>query len=306
MNKKSPLLWFIIASIFIIVVSSIIVGVFGVNASIEISGGSQIEIQMSDSTKTGEYVDKASKVLGNHGQHIDSYFVEDKLTDTYLVLRVNSTNIKDSDSIKAEIASALEIDQSKVSGVIKIDSYFANKIMLYIGLSILAIVIVCFFLGWIRLGIIGGTSLLFAFLHSMIMSFALIFLTRVQFSVTSLVMVFAGSIISVFATEILLERLKENLKSKQYSALSENQNIVNVLKQNKVLLLPVVIALIVSLVLIILPINNIRFVGLSLLFVLLSTVYTTACITPALHAFMLKVNGSRQKQKLSTNVKSKN
>ena len=294
MNKKSPLLWSIIATIFIIVVSSIIVGIFGVNASIEISGGSQIEIQMADSNKTTEYVSKASNVLKNHGQNIDSYFVEDKLTDTYLVLRVNSTEIKDSDSIKAEIASALEIEQTKVSGVIKIDSYFANKIMLYIGLSILAIVIVCFFLGWLRLGLLGGTSLLFAFLHSMIISFAIIFVTRVQFSVTSLAMIFAGSILSVFVTEVLLERLRENLKSKQYSTLSENQNVITVLKQNRKLLIPAIVALVVAIILIILPINNIRFVGLSLLIVLISSVYTTVCMTPALHAFMLQFSNNRQ------------
>ena len=87
-KNKYPLKIFAIICFSVILLTSIIVGVFGINTGIEFSGGSQIEIKLSYSENetvvsgrenAAEYVDGVKDVLKEHDCNIDSYFVEDKL-----------------------------------------------------------------------------------------------------------------------------------------------------------------------------------------------------------------------------------
>jgi len=311
MNKrKYPLGILAIISLVIIAVSAIIVAIFGINTSIEIGGGSQIEITLSyeeDSVhhdgreNTTEYVEKVKKVLKEHSASIDTYFVEDKLVETTLVIRVANRNIKNADDIKVEIANALEIDQAKVSDVQLLNSYFSNKLVLYIGLAVLAILAIGFFMGWLRYGVLAGVSLMFVILHSFIMTLALIFVSRVQFSLVGLCSAIAISILSVFALACILERYKENAKSSQYEELGYDQKLMLSTKQNAWLLILAGVMCFVSVVMICTPINYMRLAGLNILISVVVGGYSASCIGPALHGYLLELAGAKEKKRLSKN-----
>lgn len=307
MNKKRyPLLVFAIISLVVIAVSALFVAIFGINTSIEIGGGSQIEITLSHDDTDGRenaesYAAKVNNVLKQHGASIDTYFVEDKLTETTLVVRVANRDIKNAADLKVEIATALEIDEARVSNVQKLTSYFSNRSVLYVGLAILAVMIICFFMGWLRYGILAGVSLLFAIMHSAILSFALIFATRVQFSLVGLCSVVIISIVSVFAFICILERYKENAKSSQYDELSYDQKLMLSTKQNKWLLVMAVVIFVISAVMILTPVNYVRLAGLNILICLVASGYSTIFMVPALHGYLLELAGAKEKKRLSKN-----
>ncbi len=310
-NKKYPLNIFAIISLAVVLLTTIFVCIFGVNTSIDVGGGSQIEIQLSyqgDTTwvsgreNVSEYVKKVEDVLSDNGCHIDSYIVEDKNVETYLVVKIAKTQIKNSERIPAQIANKLGISQSRVSNVQKISSSFSTKQMLYIGLSILAVVLISFFFGWIRYSLIGGVTLCFGALHNMILSLAILFLFRVQFSMISIISIVIESVLGVFVLAHLLETIRENSKAKQFLALSEDEKMWTATKQSKNFIWFAGVILAFALCLIFIPIRTLRLAGLSILLVLIITAYTSILISPALYVSLADIRNAKEKQRLSKNV----
>lgn len=314
-KNKYPLKLFSIISLAIIALTVIFVSIFGLRTSVEIGGGYQMEVTLSYTNEAGEYtsgrqnagayVSQIKKVLSKHNASVDSYFIEDRDVDTLLVVRICSSKIKNDSSVTAEVASTLNIDVSRVSSLQKLGSYFSTKLMLYIGLAIGCILLVCFFGGWLRYNVLAGVSLMFAALHSLILSMALIFLMRVQFSVISLAAVLVSTILVVLGFACILERERENSKSKQYADLTTDERLILASKQSKTLLILPIVCAVTVLVMVCLPIRHIQLGGVSILLSLVSALYTMLLITPALHANLLDLSKVRQKQKLSKNKVTK-
>lgn len=315
MLKKYPLKIFSAISLAIICIAIVVVSIFGIKSSIELGGGSQIEIQISYTNESGDivdgkdqaldYVKTVKKTLKDYRCSVDSYFVEDKLADTYLVIRIAKTNIKNADQLRQDLSTDLNISIERVSNVDILSSYFSGDTLLYIGLSILIILALSFFLGWIRYNLLSGVALSFALLHNIILSLALLIITRVQFSMVSLVAMLLMSTLMQFAICMILERNKENLKSKVYQSKSVAENLMISTKQNKALLIfPAVLAL-VSVILLFIPVRQIQLSSVSLLLLLVSATYTVLCLAPALITYLIEIKEMRNKQKLSTQNISK-
>ena len=313
-KNKYPLKLFAIISLALVVLTTVIVCIFGVNTSIEIGGGSQIEITLS--TKSGEtvnsgrenveqYVETIEDILKDHGSAIDSYIVEDKYVDTYLIVRSTDNEIEGASTIPSEIATKLGIDLSRVSTVQKLSSYFTDNQMLYIGLAVLTVIVIAFFLGWIRYSINGGVTLAFSILHNLILSLAIIFVTRVQFSTVSLIGTLIFTLLSAIVTTLILERKRENSKSKQYAELSESAKMFEATKQNKHLLWIAAVLFALMIVMLCIPIRYIALAGVSLIICLVVCAYTAICVTPALNVYLSETFIAKEKQRLSKNVTTK-
>lgn len=312
-KNKYPLKLLSIISLAIIVLTTIFVAIFGVNTSVEIGGGYQLEVKLSYE-KNGEYfagtenaetyLEKTKDVLDSYGCKVDSYFVEDKLVDTYLIVRIADAQVEGANNIAGSVALKLGLNTTDVA-IHQLSSYFTNNIMLYIGLAILTVIIICFFAGWLRYSLMGGITLAFAVLHNLILSLALIFLTRVQFSMVSLVAVLALTVYSIFAFTSILERVKENNKSKQYAELTHDQKLISATKQNKHLYLICIILLAVSLAIIFVPVRYIQLAAVSVQLAVIACVFTFTFIAPALYAYLADFQTNKEKQKLSKNVVQK-
>lgn len=310
-DKKYPLKLFAIISLVVVVLTTVFVCIFGVNTSIDIGGGSQIEIKLSYNDGTTvisgkenatDYVNKIEDVLSMNGCHIDSYVVEDKAVDSYLIVKIAKTQIKNADRIPAQIANKLGISESRVGNVQKISSSFSSAQMLFIGLSILAVVLICFLFGWLRYSLMGGVSLAFGSLHNIILSLAILFLFRVQFSMISIVNIAIQSVMGSFVMALLLEKIRENSKSKQFASLTEDEKMWTVTKQSKNLIWFAGVIFAFALCLIFIPIRSLQLAGLSILLTLIVTVYTNIFIAPALFINLADIRNAREKQRLSKNV----
>lgn len=310
-DKKYPLKLFAIISLVVVVLTTVFVCIFGVNTSIDIGGGSQIEIKLSYNDGTTvisgkenatDYVNKIEDVLSMNGCHIDSYVVEDKAVDSYLIVKIAKTQIKYADRIPAQIANKLGISESRVGNVQKISSSFSSTQMLFIGLSILAVVLICFLFGWLRYSLMGGVSLAFGSLHNIILSLAILFLFRVQFSMISIVNIAIQSVMGSFVMALLLEKIRENSKSKQFASLTEDEKMWTVTKQSKNLIWFAGVIFAFALCLIFIPIRSLQLAGLSILLTLIVTVYTNIFIAPALFINLADIRNAREKQRLSKNV----
>lgn len=310
-DKKYPLKLFAIISLVVVVLTTVFVCIFGVNTSIDIGGGSQIEIKLSYNDGTTvisgkenatDYVNKIEDVLSMNGCHINSYVVEDKAVDSYLIVKIAKTQIKNADRIPAQIANKLGISESRVGNVQKISSSFSSTQMLFIGLSILAVVLICFLFGWLRYSLMGGVSLAFGSLHNIILSLAILFLFRVQFSMISIVNIAIQSVMGSFVMALLLEKIRENSKSKQFASLTEDEKMWTVTKQSKNLIWFAGVIFAFALCLIFIPIRSLQLAGLSILLTLIVTVYTNIFIAPALFINLADIRNAREKQRLSKNV----
>jgi preprotein translocase subunit SecF len=313
MTKKYPLKIFAAISAAIVVLAIIFIAIFGVRTSIDLGSGSQLKVQLSytvdDDVVSGrenldKYLDATKTVLHEHGAIIDTYFVEDEGVDTFLVVRIAKSTIKNSDSISQEIATKLGIDETRVSSVQKISGYFSSSQLLYIGLALLVFIVLAFFAGWIRYNIVAGTSLVLAIVHNFILSLAIIFLLRVQFSVISLAACLILTIFVVFALVAILEREREISKSKQYADLSYDQKLMMATGKNKWLLAFPAVLLVLCIILLFVPSSYIRLASLSVMLALIVSVYSTIMFVPAVHANLMELRALKQKQKLSKNVSS--
>lgn len=310
-KNKYPLKIFSVVSLVLIALTVIFVSIFGVRTSVEIGGGLQVEVKLtynneagqliSDREIAGDYVSQIKKVLSKHGASVDNFVIEDKNIDTYLVVRIAKSKIKNPDTLKSDIAEMLKIDISRVSDLQSLDSYFSSNIMLYISIAILCVLVVCFFAGWMRYGVLSGVSLMFALLHNIIFSMALIFLTRTQFSLVSLAAVLVSSVLVVFGFTQILERNRENSKSKQYAAHNEDEKLILASKQCKTLVIIPIVALILSFVMVCVPVAYVQLAGVSILLCVISSIYSLLFVTPALHVYINDIKNLRAKQKLSTN-----
>ena len=187
-----------------------------------------------------------------------------------------------------------------------VSSYFTNNQMLYIGLAVLAVVILCFFAGWLRYTIIGGVTLAFGALHNMILSLALIFLYRVQFSIISLAGILVFTILGIVATALILERTRENAKSKQYATLTEDESLMLATKQNNKMLWFAAALFALTIVMVCVPVRYLQLAGVSLQLCLIVTAYTSVLVAPALNAYLAEIRKLRNKRKLSKNVTTDN
>ncbi len=308
-QKKYPLLWLTIVSLVVLVVSVVVVAVCGVKTSIEIGGGSQIEVcltyeessdvnvdKLSDADNTTNFVSKIKKVLANHNASIDSYFLQDNLTDTYLIVRIAKTDIKGADTISAEISEALNISADRVSDVQTLKSYFSSSILLYIGLGILCAIVILFFVGWLRYGLMAGISLPFAFLYNIIISLAVLFAIRVQFSMISLIACLVLSILSTYAFAFVLERVRENRKSSAYADYTAEEHFMLAYFKNKSVIFIAVVLAVACIALIFVPINYVRLAAVSSLIALLVSAYTYMLMAPALHCYLLEISSLAPKK----------
>ena len=320
--KKYPLKWTALASLVVLVLTIIFVSIFGVKTSIEVGGGSQIEIRLtysqndsldaekiSEVGRVGDYVAGVKKVLKKHNASVDSYLVEDKLIDTYLVVKIDKTNIKNADSISSEIATRLGIDASRVSDVITLGSYFSNSVLLWTGLGILTVVIVLFFAAWLRYGLMAGITMPLAFLYNIIMSLAVIFLLRVQFSMVSFVSVVVLSLLVVWVLSLMFERVKENSKSSAYSDYTNEQHFFKATKQVWQYGLIAAVILVACLVLVCVPIKYVQLAALSVIFADIVAAVTAAIVAPGLQCYLQQVYTLRperkKKVKKAKNAKTK-
>lgn len=311
--KKYPLLISTIVSCVLVVISLFILGFFGFRLGVSIGGGSRFEVKMETTVNKKEYVSSIKSVLKKHGLSVDTAFVEDKYgagageveyTRKCLVVQIAKNDISEEEraQIKADIIEKLGVDASYVSDVEEIVASTQAKSVLYIALAV-GIVAVCFFVfGWVRYDIFAGISFIVAFLHNIILYLSLLILTRVPLTVMSLTAALVLTLVMSVVLVSIYEKFKENssMQSNEKTPVSElmmesEKSVV------KPYLIIIAVALVVSLALLFIPSNAVKFSALGMILALLVTVYTSIIIGPGAYGALLEIRDMNRKAILSRN-----
>lgn len=311
--KKYPLLICLIVSAVLIITSLFIVGFFGVNLGVDLGGGSQIEIVLSDDASSKDYIQKTNQVLHKFGYSVDSSAVEDKYTaeDTFgeystrcLLVKIAKKDIpaETKANIRTELAKALGVSESKISEIQTISTSVLQKNIMFLGLAVGIIALALFVFGWIRYDIFAALTFIIAYLHNLILYLSLMILTRIQInsislSVALLLMILLGVVIvHIFEKYREESRLKlaEKMTITKRMILSEKHAI------KPFILLSSAIVLIALLILFV-PVSMVRLTTLGIIVATLVTAYTSLLIAPGTYSALLEINDANVKARLSRN-----
>ncbi len=311
--KKYPLLISTIVSCVVIVASLFILGFFGLRLGTSLGGGSQFEVNVKTGASTKEYVSKIKDVLKDNDLTFDSSFVEDKyqaiddegnFTKQVLVIKISEDKVSDAveSALIADIAEELKIEKSFISSVQDITSFTTAKNVLKLGIAIAIIAAALFVFAWIRYDVFAGLSFIVSFLHNIILYLALVILTRLELSLTSLsVMLILTLVMSIVLIHIY-EKYRKESKLNISDNLTVNERMMASEKESiKPFAIVFVAVLVVAAFMLFVPVTVVKFTALNILVSLIVTAYTSTIIGPASYVALLDIREERNKAILSRN-----
>ncbi len=275
----------------------------GINLGTDIGGGSQIEITLVSTDNVSGQIKDVESVLKNNNLSSEKVFVEDKLVDTLIVVRIAKKDIKNADTIRTQIAEKLEIGVENVSEIASINGMVTKKAVIWTSVAIICLLLVVFVFGWIRYKIIAGLSLMITLLHTLLLGGSLLIITRLPINFVSLIILLCGVVFVLFAMVLTLERIRENASLKHNENLTTLE-LVNMSKHSvlKPLIVFAVLVLVVSVVFVCVPVSYVALSACCLIVCLASCIYSYYFVGMGLHEFMLDLKVANDKAKLSRNV----
>lgn len=306
MKNKKSFLWLYAVISLVIIISAVVVSLTaGISLGTDVGGGNQIEVTITSETNRNEAVSSVKEVMAENGCAVERVFVEDKFVDTLVVAKTPNKQIKNKDALKSKIAEKLGVEVSAVE-ILEFDGGVTNKSVIWTSVGIVCLLLALFFIGWVRYGLVSGTTLTIVALHNMLVSISLLVLTRLPITMISIVEILAGVVLSIFATVLLLEKIRENKKMKHNETLSETE-VVEL--SNKEVLKPLIftgaLVLVVCLALVFVPVRLVTLSALSFVVCVASTVYSYFFLGTNLQSLMLTIQDDNQRARLSKNVSAK-
>lgn len=303
MKKQKSLLWLYAVISFVVIVVAVVLSLtVGINLGTDIGGGTQIEVTVSSTENISSQVDKIEDVLKNYNLRSERVFVEDKYTDTLIVVRVAEKSIENEADIRTLIAEELGIDEANIAEFATINGTVTNRAVIWTSVAIICLLLVVFIAGWIRYGIIAGLTLMISLLHTLLLSVAMLIITRLPINFVSLIVILCGIVFVLFALVLTLERIKENSALKHNESLSTAE-LVEISKRGviKPLIVFAVLIMVVAIVLVCIPVRYVALSALSLIVCLAVCVYSYYLLGIELHKYLLELKATNDKLKLSKN-----
>lgn len=305
MKNKKHLIWIYFAVSLVMIVTALIVALTaGINIGTDVGGGYQIEVKVSAETNNNEAVKDLKNALKAEKIRVERVFTEDKLIDTYVVAKTNN-EIKDATALKTALATKLGVDAANI----EINSFkgsVTNKAVIWTSVAIVCLLIGLFIIGWLRYGVTAAVSLALIPLHSLLIGVSLLIITRLPITLPAIIEVLAMVVLVVFATVLLLEKIRENQKLKHNENLSPNE-LVDL--SNKETLKPIIVLaamlLVFSLVMLCVPVFVVTMSALTMIVLILASVYSYYFMGISLHKVMLMLKSTKEKMRLSKNLPPK-
>lgn len=304
-KNKSLLGLYLIVSLVLIVASVVLALTVGINFSTEIAGGTQIEVQVIDSNKTEDQIEKVEKALKENGLRAEKIFVEDKGTISNIVVRIAEKDLK-ADKVRASISNKTGNDLAEVSELHEFDGIVTNRALIWTSVAVVCLLLLMFLFGYFRYGIVGAISLMFTMLHSLILSVSMLIITRLTISFISLAIILSVLALVIFAMILILEKLRESVKQKH----NENADIKDLIAEAKKETLKPLIALavvlaVVCLAFVFVPVRLVWLSALAVLTVAVVGAYSFYFVGLSLHESLYRTKKLSEKAKLSKNVSPK-
>ena len=312
--KKYPLLICFIASMVIIVASLFVIGFAGINFDTTIVGVSQVEVVLPDDADTQVYSNSARVICKQQGLSLYSTTIEDKFTagaengsytKRVMILTFAERNVSEEDQLAYREALATKLgfeNADNISSFKLVTNMVESQNIWLVVLSIGIVVICSFVFAWIRYDIFAAISLFVAFLHSIILYFAMSSLVRLPIGLTSL----AIMVVLMFIMAAVLIHIFEEYRKLAKLHIDDKQTITQkLISAEKKSLMPyaciAAVVVVFVLMLMLSPSFMVRLSALGILLSLIVCAYTAILLTPGLYAYLSDINLANKKAVLSRN-----
>ena len=312
--KKYPLLICLIISVVIIISSLFVIGFAGLKFDTSIVGGTQVEIVLDDDANSQEYANSARVICKNTGLSLYGVIVEDKFTagevngeytKRVLILTFAERDISEEKQLeyRESLAEKLGFENAdKISDFRQVTNMVESKNIWLVVLSLGIVVICAFVFAWIRYDIFAGITFILAYLHNIILYFALSGITRIPIGLSSLsimaVLTFVMSAVLVHIFEEYRKTARLHIDDK----LSTSERLLNAEKKALIPYIFIVGAVVaVCLIMMLSPSFMARLAILSIFVCLVVCAYTVMLVAPALYAYLTDLGIASQKARLSRN-----
>ena len=217
-----PLKYIIIAIASILALAIIFGAIFGINTSTELSGGSQIKIEITG-LNSKSVLDSAKGTLSKNHIVVEGHSVEDNGTKTNLVIVATNKKISNAEAVRAELATKLGISIDKISDFKTISPAFNPTTIILFGVGTLVAIVLLFLISLKRYKLVGALTLTLASLADIITYLSVLILTRIWLNSASLVSLVISLVITNIMLVYMLENITGSINLKQYSSLSEKE-----------------------------------------------------------------------------------
>ncbi len=296
-----------------IVISMILLCVFGFNKSPELVGGGTFSVtfgeSISDNNKFENYSDTLSDILKDNGLKVYSAQRQGEYNLTSVTIKYTGTaDAEDIDNIKADIlAKFTTLDSSDISTFEKIGKSVTNKSIFYAYVGIVVALICAGLYMIFRFDIANGLSALVTFASCLLALLGLTACTRIIVTPEYYGILAIFSVISALQINYLLEYAKN--KQANYPEKIDNDELINHCIKKNLLKMGIVYLAILVVMLILLSVGSlsIKMASLSAIFGTVSVLVSTLFVFPYTYSvfhrwFPDRVKKQKSKKKDTSNA----
>ena len=228
----------------LILISAVVVGLFGFNLGLDFTGGTQLVVEFTNTSIEAENDedlanarDEVVKILGEHNVDINSFQVQGAYNSRSFVITFANVSDDVLNSIRLDINRVLNEDDSITSSILntstdltrntsEIDSFvLSSEFLTIVSTLIFAVTLICIY-ACFRFKVAGGLTILFGAVVDILLLLSFIILARIEinryiFTVLALIMA-----LSIYASVSMLIDIKDKARDPNLSTKS-NADIVN-------------------------------------------------------------------------------
>lgn len=240
----------LIVSFILIVISAVVLGVFGFNKGFDFTGGTQLVVNFAAynedepaglTEEENKIANEISNIIKKNNIKINSFQVQGDYNNKAFVITFKDTQTNVLNDIRLEInqkynksTSFAELDDyyDITRNTTKIDGFITENIVLTTVSTLLFAIVMCMLYGLFRVRTSGALSIVLAGVLSVVLTACFIVLTRIEINTYFFVALGLVELVSLFFTTDTLFSIKSKLKDPRYTDKNNHEIAELVVKEN--------------------------------------------------------------------------
>lgn len=294
-NSKTFIKYALTIMLFAVLLGSIFVIGFGFNGSSEFGKVYEVTVDCFDENKIDDFTTATKNVLKEYGYSAAEVIVEDRSYCDTIVVRYKSTSANNATLIEQAIESNLELNDTLVTmNALSYSSATSSAIKLLITLGLVAVIVFAYAL--VRFKWKVALTMLLNYLFSALLPLAILSITRLELSTTTLGIIAILSGLSTVLLMAIVSKMYAIAKLQEKRA-SFADNYYAYISENKLkAIIPAALLVLVFVCLIFTFNASLVQVGVAGLISLVVIAFVVICFSPAF-LVMLSENTTKQSKR---------
>lgn len=243
-NSKTFIKYALTIMLFAVVLGSIFVVGFGFNASSEFGKVYELTVDCFDENKIEEFTDVSKSVLKEYGYSATEVFVEDRSYCDTIVVRYKSTSQNNATLIEKDVETKLELNENLVTmNALTHSSETSSAIKLLISLGVIAVAVFAYAI--IRFKWKVAVAVLLNYLFSALLPLALLAITRIELSISTLGVIASISGLSTILFMAIVSKMYAIAKQQEKRESFANNYLAYISENKLKAIIPAVLMLLV-------------------------------------------------------------